>query len=238
MRRVGARSTRAALGAGRPTVVRRGYGRSARVRPRQARPSRVAPRDFTSESFHRVDMRRVGAGRPTVARRGCGRDKRGPPVWRRAISLRNHSDAIYSTPLHGHSSTSRFDTDRWCTPTDGAFATQIIKKTRDSRILCPFRFAMFDYRGDKVLVDHDSGLGWILLRIEISRHMKSHAVRPCARRRSGCPFLGPPCRPGRRRTCVYGRNELHPSRHGHLTRLGRSDAPRRGRRGYFARRAS
>ena len=69
--------------------------------------------------------------------------------------------------------------------------------------------------------------------------MKSHAVRPCARRRRrGCPFPGPPCRPGRRRTCVYGRNELHPSRHGHLTGLGRSDAPRRGRRGYFARRAS
>ena len=125
-------------------------------------------------------------------------------------------------------------TDRWC------FATKIIKNTKDLRILCHFfRFATFDYRGDKVLVDHDSGLGWILLRTEISRRMKSHAVRPCARRRrSGCPFPGPPCRPGRRRTCVYGRNELHPSRHGHLTGLGRSDAPRRGRRGYFARRAS
>ena len=34
-----------------------------------------------------------------------------------------------------------------------------------------------------------------------------------------------------------GRNALHPSRHGHLTGLGgRSDATRRGRRGYFARR--
>ena len=86
---------------------------------------------------------------------------------------------------------------------------------------------MFDYRGDKVLVDHDSGLGWILLRTEISRRMKSHAVRPCARRRrSGCPFPGPPCRPGRRRTCVYGRNELHPSRHGHLTGLGGVRTPR------------
>ena len=79
---------RPALGAGRPTVVRRGYGRSARVRPRQARPSRVAPRDFTSESFRRVDMRRVGArstraalgaGRPTVARHGCGRSARVRP---------------------------------------------------------------------------------------------------------------------------------------------------------------
>ena len=148
-------------------------------------------------------------------------------MWRRAISLRNRSDAIYSTPLHGHSSTSRFDTDRWCTPTDGVFATKIIKNTRDSRILCPFRFAMFDYRGDKVLVDHDSGLGWILLRTEISRRMKSHAVRPCARRRRrDCPFPGPPCRPGRRRTCVYGRNELHPSRHGHLTGLGGVRTPR------------
>ena len=86
---------------------------------------------------------------------------------------------------------------------------------------------MFDYRGDKVLVDHDSGLGLILLRIEISRRMKSHAVRPCARRRKrGCPFPGPPCRPGRRRTCVYGRNELHPSRHGHLTGLGGVRTPR------------
>ena len=90
-----------------------------------------------------------------------------------------------------------------------------------------FRFAMFDYRGDKVLVDHDSDLGWILLRTEISRRMKSHAVRPCARRRKrGCPFPGPPCRPGRRRTCVYGRNELHPSRHGHLTGLGGVRTPR------------
>ena len=62
---------------------------------------------------------------------------------------------------------------------------------------------------------------------EISRHMKSHAVRPCARRRrSGCPFHGPPCRPGRRRTCVYGRNELHPSRHGRLTGLGGVRTPR------------
>ena len=85
---------------------------------------------------------------------------------------------------------------------------------------------MFDYRGDKVLVDHDSGLGWILLRTEISQRMKSHAVRPCARRRRGCPFPGPPCRPGRRRTCVYGRNELHPSRHGHLTGLGGVRTPR------------
>ena len=86
---------------------------------------------------------------------------------------------------------------------------------------------MFDYRGDKILVDHDSGLGWILLRTEISRRMKSHAVRPCARRRKrGCPFPGPPCRPGRRRTCVYGRNELHPSRHGHLTGLGGVRTPR------------
>ena len=85
---------------------------------------------------------------------------------------------------------------------------------------------MFDYRGDKVLVDHDSGLGWILLRTEISQRMKSHAVRPCARRRRrGCPFPGPPCRPGRRRTCVYGRNELHPSRHGHLTGLGAFGCP-------------
>ena len=165
-------------------------------------------------------------GTGAAARRGCGRDKRGPPMWRRAISLRNRSDAIYSTPLHGHSSTSRFDTDRWCTPTDGAFATRIIKNTRVLRILCPFRFATFDYRGDKVLVDHDSGLGWILLRTEISQRMKSHAVRPCARRRRrGCPFPGPPCRPGRRRTCVYGRNELHPSRHGHLTGLGAFGRP-------------
>ena len=79
---------RPALGAGRPTVVRRGYGRSARVRPRQARPSRVAPRDFTSESFRRVDMRRVGARsiraalgawRPTGARHGCGRSARVRP---------------------------------------------------------------------------------------------------------------------------------------------------------------
>ena len=86
---------------------------------------------------------------------------------------------------------------------------------------------MFDYRGDKALVDHDSGLGWILLRTEISQRMKSHAVRPCARRRRrGCPFPGPPCRPGRRRTCVYGRNELHPSRHGHLTGLGGVRTPR------------
>ena len=86
---------------------------------------------------------------------------------------------------------------------------------------------MFDYRGDKALVDHDSGLGWILLRTEISQRMKSHAVRPCARRRRrGCPFPGPPCRPGRRRTCVYGRNELHPSRHGHLTGLGGIRTPR------------
>ena len=85
---------------------------------------------------------------------------------------------------------------------------------------------MFDYRGDKILVDHDSGLSWILLRTEISRRMKSHAVRPCARRRRrDCPFPGPPCRPGRRRTCVYGRNELHPSRHGHLTGLGAFGRP-------------
>ena len=75
----GRRPRRPALGAWRPTVVRRGYGRSARVRPRQARPSRVASRDFTSESFHRVDMRRVGAGRPTVARRGYGRSARVRP---------------------------------------------------------------------------------------------------------------------------------------------------------------
>ena len=45
----------------------------ARVRPRQARPSRMTPRDFASER----------------ARRGYGRDKRGPPVRRRANSLRN-----------------------------------------------------------------------------------------------------------------------------------------------------
>ena len=70
---------RPALGAGRLTVVRRGYGRSARVRPRQARPSRAGARDFTSESFRRVDMRRVGAGRPTEARHGCGRSARVRP---------------------------------------------------------------------------------------------------------------------------------------------------------------
>ena len=112
-------------------------------------------------------------------------------------------------------------TDRWC------FATKNHKEhKRFANFVSFFRFAMFDYRGDKVLVDHDSGLGWILLRTEISRRMKSHAVRPCARRRRrGCPFPGPPCRPGRRRTCVYGRNELHPSRHGHLTGLGAFGCP-------------
>ena len=112
-------------------------------------------------------------------------------------------------------------TDRWC------FCNKNHKeRKRFANFVSFFWFAMFDYRGDKVLVDHDSGLGWILLRIEISRHMKSHAVRPCARRRRGCPFPGPPCRPGRRRTCVYGRNELHPSRHGHLTGLGGVRTPR------------
>ena len=81
-----ARDVRLWLGAG--TAARRGYGRSARVRPQHARPSRVVPRDFTSESFHRVDMRRVGAGstraalgawRPTVARHECGRSARVRP---------------------------------------------------------------------------------------------------------------------------------------------------------------
>ena len=136
MRRVGARSTRATLGAGRPTVVRHGCGRSARVRPRQARPSRMGVRDFTSESFRRVAMWRVGARstraalgawRPTVARHGCGRSARVRPrqVRPSRVASRDFTSersdgraAIYSTPLHGHSSTSRFDTDRWCTPTD------------------------------------------------------------------------------------------------------------------------
>ena len=66
MRRVGARSTRAALGAGRPTVARHGCGCSARVRPRQARPSRVAPRDFTSE---RSDVKSCSS-RPPRRERG------------------------------------------------------------------------------------------------------------------------------------------------------------------------
>ena len=83
--------------------VARPRGGTGRIRPRQARPSRVAPRDFTSEQFRWVGTRRVGAG-PSRAgpsaresrahaagRGGYGRDKRGPPVWRRAISLRNSS---------------------------------------------------------------------------------------------------------------------------------------------------
>ena len=116
-------------------------------------------------------------------------------------------------------------TDRWC------FCNKNHKECkRFANFVSFFRFTifftMFDYRGDKVLVDHDSGLGWILLRTEISRRMKSHAVRPCARRRRrDCPFPSPPCRPGRRRICVYGRNELHPSRHGHLTGLGAFGRP-------------
>ena len=197
MRRVGARSTRAALGAWRPTVARHGCGRSARVRP-------------------------LGAGAAaTSAALPCGVARFHFGIVPTQFIL--HLYTVIPQPLDS-------------IPTDGVHRQMVFFVTKNHKehkrfanFVSFFRFATFDYRGDKVLVDHDSGLGWILLRTEISRHMKSHAVRPCARRRRrGCPFPGPPCRPGRRRTCVYGRNELHPSRHGHLTRLGRSDAPRRG----------
>ena len=133
------------LGAG--TAARRGCGRSTRGPPVWCRA--ISLRNRSTGLICGVSAREVPAppsargvqlwlGTSAAARRGCGRDKRGPPVWRRAISLRNRSDAIYSTPLHGHPSTSRFDTDRWCTPTDGVFATKIIKNTRDLRILCHF----------------------------------------------------------------------------------------------------
>ena len=126
-----ARGVQLWLGAG--TAARRGYGRDKRgppvwrraisLRNRSARLiCGVSAREVPAPPSARGVQLWLGAG--TAARRGYGRDKRGPPVWHRAISLRNHSDAIYSTPLHGHSSTDRFDTDRWCTPTDGVFLQQ------------------------------------------------------------------------------------------------------------------
>ena len=63
---------------------------------------------------------------------------------------------------------------------------------------------MFDYRGDKVLVDHDSGLGWILLRTEISRlappvaGVPQPALHARARRAVAEDASGPPGRAGAR----------------------------------------
>ena len=108
-RRVGARSTRAALGAGRPSGPGAGPGRDKRGPPVWPRCRRrgISRRNSSAGAIRGAAAREVPA--PPSARgvqagpgTGPGRDKRGPPVWSRVQGTRDFTSKQFRSEIPHH----------------------------------------------------------------------------------------------------------------------------------------